>query len=202
MHPLIVIPEKYYESLEMVVKDVEVGKVRALCIKKLNAHSAISGRDEKIFKKLLSSMEFVPIWNQSNIPYLTLFCSKMEWMEHYTRLRRSEPFLNYHTFVGMKVDIYPQLRKRVHDVFNSVFEKGITGEYRKRILIDNAQRAGISKSKMFTCRSISGIIRYNEKRVSIARELDLAATGIVFKFLLFISFITFILLYLEFCFNN
>ena len=219
---LKIIPEKYYESLEMVVKDVQADKTRALCIKNLNAHSAISGRDEKVFKKLLESMEFIAIWDQPKVPYLmmkdkptlffasevislnvqTHFCGKGKGMEYYIQLRRSKPFLNYHTSMGMKVNIDPQLRKRVHDVYNSIFEKGITNEFMKSISIHNARRVGIEKSKIFNCRSTYDIIRYNEKQVSVPQQLDLLATGIVFKLLLFMSFVTFIFLYIEFYLSN
>lgn len=199
-----VYPEVYYESVEQLVRDIKLGKAHPYCIRDMRAHSVISGRNEPIYKSLISAMSYKRLRNLRKIPHLmqkdpsnvlignkltnqivqVTFCGVNR--TNYFLLRQSSYFLFYNSALAMNTKIHPQVRQRAQKMFAIVFEHGITAQYRKDLIIRRGVELGTPKNVLLNCQLTLESKKYSEQRVSKAQIIDLSAIGIVFKNMIFL----------------
>ena len=207
-------PNEYYQSLEHLVQGLQAGRAQAYCFRNLRTASQISSRSEPVYKKLASFIKHVQLeeiktivgWmiDKRAVFLATQITSSIVqsvvcryYRRSYTELEQSKSFLSYFTSLAMSKNINPQLRTRVHNAFNIVFEKAIASHYDERIKKGNLARLEIPENTIAMCELMVRYKRYNEKLISPAKAIDLRAFEILFKFQLFFCTIACILLVLE-----
>lgn len=196
-----VFPEKYYETLDELIDDIYLGKSHVIGIKNYRAHSAISGRREFIFKKLLVKLISnvntfaIPTYMVNNQPTVfigfkitseiqkALFCGT--YNSHYFQLDQSEPFLSYQQAYAMSHNISWQLRRRIYSTFNSIFESDLLSVYHEEITTKSIGLVGVPKTTLYNCRSKLEIEKFTKKQVNWPRHIDLETILILFNCLLY-----------------